>query len=264
MATFNKYDPISEKELHGIIEKELDSLEDGLELLKYEMSINKSIPDFLCRDSGGRIVIIEVKLNKDENILFQSLRYYVDVDANKYTIAEIFHNKSIDTKQDPRIILISKKFPENIRLLGTLIVPEIELYEYSTLKDSNGTIGIVYHPVSLPKFDNIISSHTEFEDHKKYITDAALHSIFESAREKLKSLQGDIEEYVTQSYIGYKFRGRQIGWISAQRRSFDVGAIIISDKRETLEYESIRVTPANEDISGILAKIDASYQNLAQ
>jgi hypothetical protein len=41
-----------------------------------------------------------------------------------------------------------------------------------------------------------------------------------------------------------------------------VGAPIISDKGETLDYESIRVSSANENIAGILEKILDSYKNL--
>ena len=101
MPTFKRYELQSEKELHGIIQSELDSLEEGLELLKYEMTIGKGIPDFLCRDSGGRLVIIDVKLQENENILFQALRYYADVNKNRYVIAEIFSQKNVDPKQSP-------------------------------------------------------------------------------------------------------------------------------------------------------------------
>ena len=98
MATFKKYKPKSEKELHHIIEKELDSLEEGLELLKYEMGTGTSIPDFLCVDSGGRIVIIEVKLHEDEYVLFQALKYYNEIDKNRYVIAQMFPDKKINPK----------------------------------------------------------------------------------------------------------------------------------------------------------------------
>jgi RecB family endonuclease NucS len=46
----------SEKELHTIIKSHLDSLELGLELLEYEKFLPKGIPDFLCVDSGGRVL----------------------------------------------------------------------------------------------------------------------------------------------------------------------------------------------------------------
>ena len=262
MPTFKKYNPQSEKELHGFIEKELDSLEEGLDLLKYEIAIGKGIPDFLCRDSGGRIVIIEVKLYEDENILFQALRYYADVNKNRYAIAEIFSQKGIDARQDPRIVLIAKRFSDDIRLLGTLVVPNVELYEYEILYDSNDQKGIIYHAVSLPKVDTLISEPTVIDNHKFYITNEDLHIIFDEVRNKIKQQGDGIEEYVTQSYIGYKYRGRQIAWISAQRKSFDIGVNIISEKRESIDYESIRVTSGNEIISELLSKIKDSYQNL--
>ena len=76
MTTLRKVKPKTEKELHSIIEKELEAIEEGLVLLKYEYELVKGNPDFLCVDSGERLVIIEVKLQEDENILFQALRYY--------------------------------------------------------------------------------------------------------------------------------------------------------------------------------------------
>ncbi|MGD9161331.1 MAG: endonuclease NucS [Desulfobacteraceae bacterium] len=177
MKTFKKYEPQSEKELHSIIEKELDSLEDGLNLLKYEMTIGKGTPDFICKDSGGRIVIIEVKLLEDENILFQALRYYADVNKNRYAIADMFTEKGIDAKQDPRIVLIAKRFSEDIRLLATLVVPNVELYEYTTLHDTTNNLGIIYHPVSLPKIETIIYEAQTINSHKLYITNTDLHDL---------------------------------------------------------------------------------------
>jgi RecB family endonuclease NucS len=75
MATFTRYIPQSEKELHQIIRDELDALEEGLRLLKPEFPTGKGMIDLLCVDSGGRLVIVEVKLHQDENVLFQGLRY---------------------------------------------------------------------------------------------------------------------------------------------------------------------------------------------
>jgi predicted transport protein len=226
------------------------------------MKIGDSIPDFLCKDSGNRIVIIEVKLGEDMNALFQALGYYADVNASRYVLAERFSDRSIDTKQTPRIILVAKNFTDKIRHLATLVVPEVQLYEYTTLRDSTGKQGIVYHSVSLPKFENNISDLANIDDYRNYITDTALHTIFDAARERIKARVSGVEEYVTQSYVGYKYRGRQIGWISPQRKSFDVGAQIVSDKRETVDYPSIRVTSVNDDIDSIIDKIHDSYQNL--
>ena len=113
MPTLKKYDPKNEKELHSIIEKEIGSLEEDLKILKYELSMIKGTPDFLCVDSGGGLVIIEVKLQEDENIVFQALRYYSETDQKKFFLAEMFPDYSIKPKVPPRIILIAGKFSED-------------------------------------------------------------------------------------------------------------------------------------------------------
>jgi RecB family endonuclease NucS len=101
MATFTRYEPKSERELHSIIEKELDALEEGLALLKYELGLEKGIPDFLCVDSGGRLVIIEVKLKEDENILFQALKYYNELTFLKYPFnQEIIGVEELETNEN--------------------------------------------------------------------------------------------------------------------------------------------------------------------
>ena len=89
MSTFKKYKPSSEKELHGLIQKELDAIEEGLVCLKYEFTTGKGTLDFLCVDSGGGLVIIEVKLSEDENVLFQALRYYSIIEKDRYIISNI-------------------------------------------------------------------------------------------------------------------------------------------------------------------------------
>ena len=63
MPTFTKYKPKTEKELHEIIHREIEELEEGLQVLKYEFATSKGTPDFLCADSGKRLTIIEVKLS---------------------------------------------------------------------------------------------------------------------------------------------------------------------------------------------------------
>ena len=88
--------PRNEKELHSVIGKEIDALEEGLVILRYEFALAKGTPDFLCVDSGGRLVIIEVKLQEDENIVFQGLRYYSEIDQIRYVIAKTFSAKKIN------------------------------------------------------------------------------------------------------------------------------------------------------------------------
>ena len=262
MATLKKYKPKNEKELHSIIEKELDSLEEGLELLKYEMGTGTGVPDFLCVDSGGRIVIIEVKLHEDEYVLFQALKYYNEIDKHRYVIAQMFPDKKINPKEHPRIILIAEKFSDEIRRLTTLVVPDVELYEYTVVIDSRNNKGIVFHPVTLPKIDETLTEPITINDHIDYITKKELKPILNKIRDEVKSIDDEIIEYPTKDYIGFKFRGRQFAWITTHRKSFDLGAHIIDDKGHVLDYESIRIEDGKEDYSEIMEKIKEAYKNL--
>jgi len=262
MPILKKIKPKNEKELHSIIEKEIDALEEGLELLKYEFGLVKGTPDFLCVDSGGRLVIIEVKLQEDENILFQALRYYNEIDKERYAIAKMFSDKNVDPEEHPRILLVAEKFSDDLRRLATLVVPEIELYEYTVLCTHDGKQGICYHSVSLPKIEEIPTKPPTIDELKDYITKEPLKPLFDKLIEEVKNIGKGIEEYATQGYVGFKYKGRQIAWLGPQRKSFDIGAVIIDENAHVVDYESTRIETGSENYADIIEKIKKSFENI--
>lgn len=150
MPSLKKYVPQNESELHLIIQKELDALEDGLTLLQHEHATGKGAIDFLCVDSGGRLAIIEVKLHEDDNVLFQALRYYSAIDKDRFLVAGAFMDKKIDPTESPRIVIIAESFTEDLKRLSTLVVSDVELFEYTVVLTPTGEKGIIFHSVSLP------------------------------------------------------------------------------------------------------------------
>lgn len=262
MTVLKKIKVKNEKELHDLIKKEIDILEEGLELLKYEFGLEKGVPDFLCVDSGGRLVIIEVKLQEDENILFQALRYYNEIDKERYAIARIFPTKKIDPNEHPRIMLIAEKFSDDIRRLSTLVVPEVELYEHTVLLTPEEKRGICYHPVSLPKIEEIPLKLKTIEDLKNYITEEPLKPLFDKIIEEAKNIGEGIEEYATQGYVGFKYKGRQFAWLAPRRRAIEIGAILIDENARVIDYEPFRIETGNEDYSDIFKKIRKSFENI--
>ncbi len=261
MATLKKAKPKNEKELHSIIEKELEALEEGLVLLKYEYELVKGNPDFLCSDSGGRLVIIEVKLQEDENMLFQALRYYNEIDRDRYIIAKMFSKKTVNPEDHPRIVLIAESFSDDLRRMGTLVMPDVEMYEYTVLRTEDGKEGICYHPVSLPKVEDKPAPQKTIEELIAYMTKGSLVPIFEKSRNDIRSINKGIEEYLTQGYVGFKYRGRQIAFLVPHRKSYDIGVSIIDEDGHTT-YDTQRIETGTEDYSEILRKIQKSFENL--
>jgi hypothetical protein len=263
MATLTKFTPLSEKELHIIIQKEIDAVEEGLKLLQYEYPSGKGILDFLCIDSGGRLVIIEVKLHEDENILFQALRYFSDIDKNRYLIATLFSKESINPEELPRIVLIAEKFSEDLRRLSTLVNPEVELLEYSSVILPNGDKGIIYHSVSLPTISQPPAEPKTIEKLLEYLRNENLKPLVEKLRHTVKNLGKGIDEYATSGYIGYKhYSGKLFAYIRIMRKTIELGSHIINEKKQLLDYEGVVLGDINADYSEILQKIKASFVNL--
>lgn len=263
MPTLKKYVPKSEAELHLLIQAELDAIEEGLELLQHEYPSGKGILDFLCTDSGGRLVIIEVKLHEDENVLFQALRYFSDIERNRYLIANLFAHKRVNPEEPPRVILIAERFSEDIRRLSLLVVPEIELLEHSVVVLPDGHMGILYHSVSLPTAARLPSEPKTIDKLIEYLKDDSLKPVLAKMRHAIKSLGKGIEEYATQGYIGYKHSsGRQFAYIRLYRKAIEFGAHIVDEKRQLLDYESVRVEKGEDDYSEILEKIKTAFVNL--
>jgi len=262
MAILKKVKPKNEKELHSIMEKELNALEEGLVLLKYEFALTKGTPDFLCVDSGERLVVIEVKLQEDENILFQALRYYNEIDKDRYVIAKMFSKNDIKPKVHPRIILIAEKFSDDIRRLSTLVIPDIELYEYTLLSTSDGKEGICYHAISLPKVEEIITTPKSREEIKKYLTKDILKPLFDRIIEQVKDISKDIDMYTTQGYVGFRFKGHQIAYLCPQRKSFDIAAANIDENGRNIEFDNLRIEEGTEDYTETIEKIKKSFEIL--
>ncbi len=263
MPTLKKYLPQSEAELHMLIQRELDAVEEGLELLQHEYPSGKGILDFLCVDSGGRLVIVEVKLHEDENILFQALRYFSDIDKNRYLVATVFPERHVTPEESPRIILIAEKFSEDIKRLSTLVVPEIELLEYSMVTLPDGEKGIIYHSVSLPIAARPPAEPKTVDKLIEYLKEDSLKPTLAKMRHAIKGLGKGIEEYATQGYIGYKHTsGRQFAYIKIYRKAIEFGAHIIDENKQLLDYEGIRVEKGEEDYSEVFEKIKTAFTNL--
>lgn len=263
MKTFETIYPKNEKELHSRIEKELDALEEGLVLLKYEYALPGGIPDFLCVDSGGRLVIIEVKSYEDENILFQALRYYNEVDKIKHYIKETFSEKNIViNSEDPRIILIAGNFSDDIKRLSTLVIPEIELYEYRLLRTQDGIEGIFYHFIPLAKEEVLPSKPKTIEEIKSYMTENGLKPLFDKILKEIPALGENIETYTRREYVGFKYKGRQIAYLWPHRKSFDFSVPTIDEHGHTIENVPVRIECGNEDYSEVMQRLKNSFCNI--
>jgi len=240
------YKPKSEKELHSIIEKHLAEL--NLELIKHEFNYESNIPDFLCVDNNGSLTIIEAKLGTDKHIIDQVVRYYEMVEKYKYLIAKL--NPKIKPDETIKIILISEDYTIGTKNIIKFLKLDIILYTYITLiEKETGKIGIHFKEVDLPLPDpsvKVIKIKT-LEDHRNYLSDDNLRAVYDSISTKVKNFEIGIEDYSTESYVGFKLRGRQLGVIVCRRTFFLLYAGVYNEDNKHIENKSVKIETGEEE-----------------
>ena len=64
---------LAESQLEDLIRTGAELIEDGLKYIDHQKIIDKGRMDVLMVDSGKSIVVAELKINEDDNMLFQGL-----------------------------------------------------------------------------------------------------------------------------------------------------------------------------------------------
>src|SRR5580692_4421875 len=104
-----------ERELESQIIKDIEALEDGLIYLSHQRSANGNYIDVLAADSDGVLIVIELKVDKDDEMLLQALEYYDYVSSNRDRLAKEYAAKAkIVDQEDPRIMLVASGFSERL------------------------------------------------------------------------------------------------------------------------------------------------------
>lgn len=97
---------------------------------------------------------------------------------------------------------------------------------------------------------------------KNYITKDILKPLFDKISKEIKGISEDIEEYATQDYVGFKYRGRLVALLWPHRKSFDIATANIDENRRTSEFDNFRIEEGTEDYTETIEKIKKSFENL--
>jgi hypothetical protein len=156
VKVFEKVDIGKESELEYIAKKHPDQIEDGLIYLEHQLHVGRGFLDALFVDSKGALVAAELKVNDDDGILTQALKYYDSVERDKDRLAVHFGKTKmdsvrprIDIDRKPRILLLAPSFSEEVIKASRHVEPDITLLEYDYLRTKSGDAGLYCRPVVL-------------------------------------------------------------------------------------------------------------------
>jgi hypothetical protein len=218
------YVNLSEKELEHLIQIYPDKIEDGLKFVDHQKKTERGPLDILFIDSGNALIVSELKIIEDDDMLFQGIDYYNDVNENLESLARLYNkiNFKIDPTQTPRLILVAPTF--SIRLIKrcTWIDIPISLYSYKCIKpDGSKDIIPVFNEIPIPSNSKPTIEVYNIEDRFNYIKNESAKNRFKKLLNMVKELDNkNITTDAIKYEISVKISGKVLAYFCPRRDFF--------------------------------------------
>lgn len=257
ISHFQEIDIEREPELREMLASDPEIIEKGLTVLKQEYPTESGPIDLLCADDEGRLCVVELKVDQDDTMLLQALRYYDWVYTNRDRIKEMFKEKTIDSNKEPKVILIARDFSETLVKSAKYITPRIDLYSYKYLQSSKtNEKGLLLIPVTVEEPERPPEPLPRVEDYINYITELGTKETFKKFLNKLQSMGEGIRLNPTKYFLSVFFRGKRMAVIETRRSFFNVYLTRESEWTDKTKVEK------EEDFGEIYLKIESLFKEL--
>lgn len=126
----------SKKELEQMVTDEMRQIEQGLSVICSNVPIDdQTNMDILCHDGDGRLVVLQLNVEEDNNMLFKGIQSLDYVEKFKSFLKATYNKHKIDEEKKPRLILVAPSFSWTLhRTVENLEGMHIDLYEWEYLK----------------------------------------------------------------------------------------------------------------------------------
>jgi hypothetical protein len=248
---------VRESELRSILANNPNIIEDGLTVLKQEYPTDEGPLDLLCVDGEGRLAVVELKVDSEDTMLFQALKYYDWVYSNRDRVKEAFKDKKINTNLEPKIILIAPEFSETLIRSVKHVTPVIDLYTYKMLECSEcGRKGVHLSPITVEEPESPPELPRTLDDYINYVKEPKAKETLITFIDKVKNIGEGIQFNPTKSFISVFFKGKRIAVIVPKRTFFYVYLTRRSSWTDRTRVEK------KDDYSDIYQKIENFYNEL--
>lgn len=119
---------VTEEQVEDYLIRNIDKLEKGMKFLDRQVVIEEGRIDILAEDEEGTKVILEIKINEDKNIIWQS-KYYPKMFKEKYNLDKV------------RMITLCPSYSSKIK---TLLSSEIEAIRYKLRIEKRKIVDIYF------------------------------------------------------------------------------------------------------------------------
>jgi hypothetical protein len=180
---------VIESQLEDLVRIGAEFIEAGLKYVDHQKVTDKGRVDVLMVDSGKSIVVAELKINEDDNMLFQGLDYFDYVSTNIEAFARIYKDSAIDPTKSIRLMLIAPSFSQTLINRCKWIDANISLFMFKCITfEGSEEIIPIFSEISIPTPPEPIGEKYTIHDRLGYITSSEV-------RETLKSLIAELPNW---------------------------------------------------------------------
>lgn len=245
---------VTEAHLEDLVRQAPGLIEEGLRFVDHQRRTLEGRLDVLLVDSGGAIVVAELKIVEDDAMLVQALDYYDYVNSNREALARVYSAAEIDPTQPVRLLLVAPSF--SVALLNRVKwfnVP-ISIYAYRCIQldVKSKELLPVYIEVKPPQLVEPVQAN-DLGDILGYITDDETRAKAESLIQLLRTLGPGMSVDPVKGAVSIKRTGRVFAYLWPRRKRFIFGYHGI---------DSEWVTPTIDgqtDIEDIRSSLQAGY-----
>jgi len=247
---------LKESQLEDLIRTGAELIEGGLKYVDHQKVTDKGRMDVLMVDSDKVIVVAELKINEDDDMLFQGFDYYDYVSTNIEAFARIYKDFEIDPMTSIRLMLIAPSFSQTLINRCKWIDAKISLFMFKCIKfEGSDEIVPVFSEIDIPPRPAPIEEKYTIPRHAQYIKSSEVRKILDSLIADLPNWKKDkiLIEPIKYS-ISVKVGGKVFMYLSPRRDKFLV---------ETYNPEGKWVgysVNSSDDLNGILDIMKGSME----
>jgi hypothetical protein len=213
---------VSESQLEELIRHYADKIEEGMKYVTHQRKTNKGRLDVLMVDSGGALVVAELKVAEDDDMLVQGLDYYDYITAHIETFSRAYDRFGIKPDQRPRLALVAPGFSVSLLNRCKWIDIQVSLFTYKCITfEGESDIVPIFTEVSVPEIPQAIEEPKSVGKILEYIIDLTARA---KASEILKEIgdwdkPGILIEPIKYE-VSLKISGKVFAYCSPRRQFF--------------------------------------------
>lgn len=232
---------ISEQRLESLVQQHPELIENGLVYLDHQKQAIGRRLDVLMVDSGGALIVAELKVVEDDGMLVQGLDYYDYVSSHLEGYARQYKGHSIDPTQKVRLLLVAPDFSQTLVNRCKWLDLPISLFTYGCLQfDGQEDVVPVFQEREIPASSKSPEVHT-IDEVLSYITDGTVRSKADSILTDIKGWKpGNISLDAIKGCISLKVNNRVFGYFYPKRQYYLIQTYDSNDEWQDYAIKAMR------------------------